>query len=460
MKLKASIATSITATVLFLIIQSLYLFSSISSLTLDIILVISTAVFILAMFITKALNKNNNIATSEIPKSTITGILSLLTGIAILADGVFQFSHVFDIENTLHILIPDESINFMQIIIITRCIFGFITSVILFLFSTSFFRGENKFKKLPFLITIPALWGCSKLFETTFIKSLCLTTAKIGFSIVGEIFLVLAIFSMSKIFAGANEIKSFKQFAFLTFTAAPIVLSSSVFGIYSEIENSTGNILLYISEIIFMLFIITVFSISKSQSPESSNEEPGKLVTNVCDWVYEFVSSAALVCLLLAVFFRNAVVDGESMSKTLHDKEKLVLYSFMYKPQNGDIVVIKPLQSMIDHNLPKKRIIKRVIATEGQTLKIDFNAQKVYVDGKEIDEPYTSTPMPIPSTTRFHSTYGKNIPATIPKGYIFVMGDNRGNSLDSRFEEIGLVPEKDVVGKAIFRFWPNRVGFL
>ena len=460
MKQKTSIITSITATILFFVIQSLYLFSSIPSFTLDVILVISTVVFILAMFITKVLNKNDDIATSEIPKSTIPGILSLLTGAAILVDSVFQIMHVFDLENALHILITDKSIKFMHISIIIRCVLGFVTPIILFVFGTSFFRGENKFKKLPFLVTIPALWGCAKLFETLFIKSFCLTTAKIGFSITGEIFLTLAIFAMTKIFAGTNEKKSFKQFAFLTFTSLPIVLSNSVLGIYSEIKNSTGNIFLHISEILFVLLIVSVFSVSKSQDLESSDEKTSNVTINVCEWVDVLVSTSTLICLLFAIFFRTAVVSGGSMNETLHDKEKLILYSFMYKPQNGDIVVINPLQSMVDHNEPKERIIKRVIAIGGQTLKIDFKAQKVYVDGKELDESYTSTPMPIPSSSRFYSTYGKNIPSIIPEGYIFVMGDNRGNSLDSRYDEVGLVRVEDVVGKAIFRFWPERIGTL
>ncbi len=85
-------------------------------------------------------------------------------------------------------------------------------------------------------------------------------------------------------------------------------------------------------------------------------------------------------------------------------------------------------------------IIKRVIATEGQTLKIDFNTGDVYVDGVLLNEPYIKTP-----TT---NNEGGEVPEVIPEGYVFVMGDNRGNSLDSRSEQIGLIDKRNIIGKA------------
>ena len=96
-------------------------------------------------------------------------------------------------------------------------------------------------------------------------------------------------------------------------------------------------------------------------------------------------------------------------------------------------------------------IIKRVIATEGQTLKIDFNTGDVYVDGVLLDEPYIKTP-----TT---DNEGGEIPEVIPEGYVFVMGDNRGNSLDSRSEQIGLIDKRNIIGKAQYIVFPfDRIG--
>ena len=116
---------------------------------------------------------------------------------------------------------------------------------------------------------------------------------------------------------------------------------------------------------------------------------------------------------------------------------------------NYDIVVIS-------HGAEyKKPIIKRVIATEGQTLELDYENEKIIVDGIEISEPY------IKGTT-FSGNYGNNvIPSVIPEGKIFVMGDNRQVSLDSRSTEIGLIDVKDVIGKAQVVAFPfDHFGYL
>lgn len=166
----------------------------------------------------------------------------------------------------------------------------------------------------------------------------------------------------------------------------------------------------------------------------------------VFDWTKSIVAIMFIMLFILTYFFRIVNVDGDSMKNTLINDEKLIVTSFMYTPTDGDIVVISHGQHL------DEPIIKRVIATEGETLKIDFDKQKVYVNDKLIDEPYISSEI-----VRGDSV----IPEIIPEGKIFVMGDNRAISNDSRYNQVGLIDVKDVIGKAQFRILPvDKIGYL
>lgn len=166
----------------------------------------------------------------------------------------------------------------------------------------------------------------------------------------------------------------------------------------------------------------------------------------VFDWTKSIVAIMFIMLFILTYFFRIVNVDGDSMKNTLINDEKLIVTSFMYTPTDGDIVVISHGQHL------DEPIIKRVIATEGETLKIDFDKQKVYVNDKLIDEPYVSSEI-----VRGDSV----IPEIIPEGKIFVMGDNRAISNDSRYNQVGLIDVKDVIGKAQFRILPvDKIGYL
>ena len=146
---------------------------------------------------------------------------------------------------------------------------------------------------------------------------------------------------------------------------------------------------------------------------------------------------AVIISSVILHFFSVVVVDGHSMDSTLYDNEKLLLFQQAYSekriPERGDIIVIKKKVKDGDY------IIKRVIGQGGDTIRIKNN--KVYVNDEVLDEPYINEPM----------NKNEDIRITVPKGYLFVMGDNRNNSLDSRSNEIGLINvDKEVVGKAIF----------
>lgn len=180
-------------------------------------------------------------------------------------------------------------------------------------------------------------------------------------------------------------------------------------------------------------------NLNRSTPPEASDWKK-----TVLAYLHDIILYLTVIVLLLLLVFRVVVVSGTSMNMTLLDGDYLLLISnILYpSPQHGDIVVVS--KESFDDGAP---IVKRVIATEGQTVDIDFEAGIVYVDGLALDEPYTFTP------TNLNG--GMNFPLTVEEGCIFVMGDNRNGSRDSRFPEIGLVDEREVLGKAILLFLPG-----
>ena len=165
----------------------------------------------------------------------------------------------------------------------------------------------------------------------------------------------------------------------------------------------------------------------------------------VLAYLHDFVFLVAGVVLLFSLCFRIVVVSGPSMKDTLVDGDWLLLAGniFYGEPRNGDVIVAS--KDSFDDGKP---IIKRVIALEGQNVDIDFEQGIVYVDGVALDEPYTRT-----STTLDE---GMEFPLTVTDGCVFVMGDNRENSKDSRSCEIGLIDKREILGKALFLFVPGN----
>lgn len=168
---------------------------------------------------------------------------------------------------------------------------------------------------------------------------------------------------------------------------------------------------------------------------------------NLLEWYDALVFALAVLVAFFIFVARVVAVDGSSMLPTLTDGDRLVLRSAGYRPAAGDIVVI---DSYINYGRP---LVKRIVALAGDTVEIDPAAGVVLVNGQPLSEPYTAEP-----TTELGDMA---FPAVVPEGSVFVMGDNRQHSTDSRFASVGFIDERDILGKAIFRVFPlGRAGGL
>ena len=180
--------------------------------------------------------------------------------------------------------------------------------------------------------------------------------------------------------------------------------------------------------------------VEKAEKPEKASE-PTK---NILAYLHDFVFMLTGVLLVLLLLLRVVVVSGPSMKNTLLDGDYIILLSnVLYNdPEQGDIVVAS--KNSFKNGEP---IIKRIIAVEGQEVDIDFGAGIVYVDGVALDEPYTLTGTNLQEGIQF--------PLTVDAGCVFVMGDNRNDSKDSRSPEIGLIDTREILGKAVFLIIPG-----
>lgn len=178
----------------------------------------------------------------------------------------------------------------------------------------------------------------------------------------------------------------------------------------------------------------------QAKEPEEKLSWQKSLVLYLHDLIY-MLAAMMIVFMLL---FRVVIVSGSSMYSTLWDGDWLLVLSsvFYQEPEYGDIIIASK-----DSFRDGEPIVKRVIATEGQTVDIDFDSGFVYVDGTALEEDYTYT-----LTTTYE---GIDFPLTVDEGCIFVMGDNRRESKDSRNPEIGLIDKREILGKAVFLMLPG-----
>lgn len=171
---------------------------------------------------------------------------------------------------------------------------------------------------------------------------------------------------------------------------------------------------------------------------------------NFFDWVKSFLFSLTAVIFIFTLIFRGVTVSGGSMLPTLENHEYLIISDLFYQPKTGDIVVVQS-PTYKDGTEP---LIKRVIATGGQTLKINFKTWQVWVDGVELKEDYIAK-------EDFNMNHEDLIPndedeveLVVDENCIFVMGDHRNDSLDSRSHAIGQIDQRYIMGRVLFRITP------
>lgn len=189
---------------------------------------------------------------------------------------------------------------------------------------------------------------------------------------------------------------------------------------------------------------------------QKSTGRPFGIVSDIYDIVELFALCTVAIMLVFIFIFRLSIVSGDSMNNTLHNGEYLIISDLGYKPEKGDIVVVQNITLSGDYSEP---LVKRVIAVGGDTIRFDFsnpNDWKLYVNGEEVDQSYAYFDK---YSVTIRPTW--DIPEVIPEGYIFVMGDNRNHSGDSRSKEVGLIDERCIIGHALFRVMPlNKIGSL
>lgn len=189
---------------------------------------------------------------------------------------------------------------------------------------------------------------------------------------------------------------------------------------------------------------------TENQEPEEPDEEKGDFKMDLYFWMQAL--AVALVFLVLTFTFVGRVIRvvGSSMVPTLHAGDLMLIQSIGYQPQQGDVVVLRKSTFM------SEPVVKRVIATEGQHVRVSYEDHCIYVDGEKLDEPYINEVMVRPPSSELNI-----LDVVVPEGSIYVLGDNRNQSSDSRSERLGTVDTRYVLGRAICVLMPfSDFGFI
>ncbi len=177
-------------------------------------------------------------------------------------------------------------------------------------------------------------------------------------------------------------------------------------------------------------------------------KKENSLYNRAAEYIYS-VLSYLLICMLavfvaFTFFFRLAVVDGASMYPTLNTGDRIIISNFLYSPDYGDIIAINK------ESAAESSMIKRVIGLPGDTVSINFETHLITVNGKVVYEDYEVWE---PISEAYDMTFPSDT-VTVPENSVFVLGDNRNNSIDSRHETVGFIHLDEINGKALFRIYP------
>ena len=199
------------------------------------------------------------------------------------------------------------------------------------------------------------------------------------------------------------------------------------------------------------------FLTEEKKTPATNDEkESFSNAANTFDWIKSFLFSLTTVIFVFTLIFRGVTVNGGSMLPTLEDREYLIISDLFYTPKTGDIVVVQSP----NYKNGTEPLIKRVIATGGQTVRINFNTWQVWVDGQELNEDYVffeaNSVMNYEDMT---PDLNGEAEVVVEENCIFVMGDHRNDSLDSRSDSVGQIDERYIMGRVLIRVTPfNRFG--
>lgn len=185
----------------------------------------------------------------------------------------------------------------------------------------------------------------------------------------------------------------------------------------------------------------------------ASKEERFPASVSAFDWIKSILLSFAAVIFTFTVLFRGSTVVGNSMRDTLHNGERVIISDFLYTPKTGDIVVVHTPTYKNGEDF----LIKRVIALGGQTVRIDFNSWEVSVDGVLLDEPYVLKQNEPMIRESMEPDENGVVEFTVKENHVFVMGDNRNDSLDSRSSQVGEINRQYILGRVILRYLPFDV---